>query len=465
MATPSTVVDTWKVDTTKPVFSGLPASTASYGSSADVPAPPAVTAADNCDGAVSVSYQEIQTNPGNPCNNTITRTWTASDSCGNTATYTQTITVGDTIVPLLTCPPDCVRVKSDDNCPDHPDPNTTGTATATDNSGLHPTMTYSDQISGVCPKVISRTWKATDACGNYASAIQTITCYCQPSLITDTMRCTLPNNQLRLIFTQDAQNMPCYKLTASNPGQFYYNIFYSGGASTVGQQVTFNVTVPYPWVTQGANPVEVYDGVTVTTGGGQTCLVPGTKILAGPQQVTLASYNPAAMGSTTTLTVTVRVPASGFVFLAVHLDYGLKGTSGFSQNTAADATACGNTARVLIPNNGLYTFSVGGGATDSASVASYNTFKKNPGIGGLVQSLRTTAPVPGANVALKDAKGALLLTGVTDQDGWYVLNYKATGKTGTLYVTLTPPAGFGAAQTKSVTLKSNGYAEVDFITP
>ena len=41
---------------------------------------------------------------------------------------------------------------------------------------------------------------------------------------------------------------------------------------------------------------------------------------------------------------------------------------------------------------------------------------------------------------------------------------KANGKAATYYVTLTPPAGFGAPQTQSITLKANGYLEVDFTT-
>src|SRR2546422_6631177 len=116
------------------------------------------------------------------------------------------------------------------------------------------------------------------------------------------MRCTLPNNQLRLIFTQDTQNMPRYKLTASNPGQFYYNAFYSAAP---GSSVTFQVTLPYPWVTQGARPIEVYDGITVNTSGSQTCLVPGNKVLAGPQQVTLSSYGAKPVMGATTYTLNV----------------------------------------------------------------------------------------------------------------------------------------------------------------
>ncbi len=36
-------------------------------------------------------------------NRTITRTWRATDGCGNTATYTQTISVGDNTGPIITC--------------------------------------------------------------------------------------------------------------------------------------------------------------------------------------------------------------------------------------------------------------------------------------------------------------------------------------------------------------------------
>ena len=155
------------------------------------------------------------------------------------------------------------------------------------------------------------------------------------------------------------------------------------------------MTLPYPWVTQGAKPVEVYDGVTINTSGGQTCLTPGKKVFAGSQQVTLANYPRRAMGATYTFKVTVTIPSTGFVFVAIHLDYGLKGSAGYSQNAiTSDATACGKTT-ILVPNNQTYSFSVSGDASSVSAVSSYNTFKKNPGTGGLAQSQTTTFSVPG----------------------------------------------------------------------
>jgi hypothetical protein len=279
-------------------------------------------------------------------------------------------------------------------------------------------------------------------------------------MITDTLRCTLPawcgtGDGFRLIFTQDSQNMPCYKLTASNPGQFYYNVFFTGTPFTT---VSVTVTIPYPFVTQGNNPIEVYDSVTSSTGSdGETCLFPGSKTYAGTNKITLQSYATKAIGSSTMLTLQIPVPASGFVFLAIHLDYGLKGSTGYGKSSSGDnATQCSSPYAVLIPNNATYTFGVGGPVTDIQTAQSCNTFKRNPGVGGLAKNTLTESQVQGASATLKDSKGALIVSGVSDEDGWYMLSYKHTGKAATFYVTLTPPGG--RAKTQTITLKANGYA-------
>lgn len=74
--------------------------------------------------------------------------------------------------PVLTLPPNVVV-----ECDQSTDPADTGTATATDNCDPAPVVTYSDVITpGTCAAeyTITRTWTATDACGNQASADQTI---------------------------------------------------------------------------------------------------------------------------------------------------------------------------------------------------------------------------------------------------------------------------------------------------
>src|SRR6185436_12384669 len=103
---------------------------------------------------------------------TITRTWTATDACGNSSTCVQTINVVDTTAPVLNVPANTTV-----ECDADSSPAGTGSATATDNCDPAPVVTHSDATAaGSCAQehTITRTWTATDACGNSTSADQTI---------------------------------------------------------------------------------------------------------------------------------------------------------------------------------------------------------------------------------------------------------------------------------------------------
>ena len=71
------------------------------------------TATDNC-GAVSIDVSSETTLATLRCNYTITRTFTATDDCGNSSSATQTITVQDTTAPELTIPADYTAECSDE---------------------------------------------------------------------------------------------------------------------------------------------------------------------------------------------------------------------------------------------------------------------------------------------------------------------------------------------------------------
>jgi hypothetical protein len=105
------------------------------------------------------------------CGNTgrFVRTWTATDECGNTASSTQTITIVDTTPPTIACaaaipPTTCAALP------------TFTPPTVSDACDPHPTVTYADSTVTACAGsyTMSRTWTATDACGNTASCTQTI---------------------------------------------------------------------------------------------------------------------------------------------------------------------------------------------------------------------------------------------------------------------------------------------------
>ena len=149
------------VDNVKPVIKNPYDITISCGSLTAPTACGTATATDNCSTPV-VTYSDVTVG------NVITRTWKATDAAGNFSTSTQKITIVDNIKPVITCPSDKVL----SGCGFSTDPLTTGYPTATDNCST-PVITYSDVISS--NGVIKRTWKATDASGNYSTCVQTIT--------------------------------------------------------------------------------------------------------------------------------------------------------------------------------------------------------------------------------------------------------------------------------------------------
>ena len=64
------------------------------------------TATDNCSGAPTISFSDA-TNQLCGASYKVTRTWTATDACGNiSAPVSQSITVGDTTAPTISCPAD-----------------------------------------------------------------------------------------------------------------------------------------------------------------------------------------------------------------------------------------------------------------------------------------------------------------------------------------------------------------------
>jgi uncharacterized repeat protein (TIGR01451 family) len=127
-----------------------------------------VDAYDNC-GQVTVTWEGDESD-NQTCPETITRTYRATDACGNYTECQQLIIVHDTTKPTITCPPDFgVQCAAD-----VPPPNT-GLVTADDNCGP-PTVTWEgDQTVPGTPPEVHRTYRATDACGNWRECVQKIT--------------------------------------------------------------------------------------------------------------------------------------------------------------------------------------------------------------------------------------------------------------------------------------------------
>jgi ribosomal protein S26 len=133
-----------------------------------------VTSTENCaDGATITHVGDAITNQTCANRFTLTRTYRATDACGNSATCNQVITVFDNTQPGLTCPSN-VTVQCANLVP-APNP---ALVTSTDNCGGIATITHvGDAISNqtcVSRFSITRTYRSTDECGNSATCVQTI---------------------------------------------------------------------------------------------------------------------------------------------------------------------------------------------------------------------------------------------------------------------------------------------------
>lgn len=128
------------------------------------------TATSPCGCPLLVTHSDV-VSPTCATSRSITRTWTATDECGNASTGVQVITVVDNTAPVLSGVPAALTVE----CDAIPD---TASVTAADTcDGVVAVSLSSSSAVGACPQgyTLTRTWTASDACGNSASASQVIT--------------------------------------------------------------------------------------------------------------------------------------------------------------------------------------------------------------------------------------------------------------------------------------------------
>jgi uncharacterized repeat protein (TIGR01451 family) len=279
-------------------------------------------------------------------------------------------------------------------------------------------------------------------------------------LVTSSSLCTFDTrpdqegDQFNLVFTPDYLNgSNVYKLASSNPGQFYYNVFYQG---TAYDEVSFKLYIPYPFTTQGATPIHVYGDVDVDDSSGEICLEPldaltGYKVDGTDANVIVSPAD--AFGEYTVVEINgVMTDADGFIYVNIHLDYDLKRTTGYTKSSPSSGID-----NALNPAAGLpdilddadYTFYAeadGGLITGSEdTVINDNVFKKSWGVGVLLQDPIDESPIAGEAVSLTKPDGVTVMSGVTDEDGWYAWNFKHTGKAATYEVGWEVTTADGAA--------------------
>ncbi len=93
-------------------------------------------------------------------------------------------------------------------------------------------------------------------------------------------------------------------------------------------------------------------------------------------------------------------------------------------------------------------------------VQNVNVFKRNPGVAGRVAAAGGGDPLVNVRVQLRSARGEVVGSALTDEDGFYRIAYRHSGKPSTYQVTL-PDLGTAGV----VILKANTSVEVDLPVP
>ncbi|TAL04296.1 MAG: HYR domain-containing protein, partial [Verrucomicrobia bacterium] len=157
------------VDTTPPEVNCPSNKVISCGQAIDFNPP---TANDVC-GTNKIVVLRTVTNTAGFCGATfqVTRTWQITDACGNQARCSQAITLIDTNPPTIICPTN-LTVQCFGDIP-APDPSL---ASSSDTCGTVTNSWDGDTyLTNGCIITVTRTYRATDACGNTNTCNQTIT--------------------------------------------------------------------------------------------------------------------------------------------------------------------------------------------------------------------------------------------------------------------------------------------------
>jgi predicted amino acid-binding ACT domain protein len=220
----STVTYTAKILTTLPTLIGLPGATGSYQCASEVPSATVVTATDSCGLALTVT--PTTSTSGSPCDQIITRTWTAMDCAGQVASFTQTITVQNTIAPTLTK----TSIGSCYTSLAAADAAALAATSGTANCGGTVKLTVSNN-GEYCPATITVT--GTDNCGLVATVTYTAKILTAPPTLSGcpestTVQCVSEIPPVTTVTATDSCGLsltPSYNQTESNPSSTCSNVY------------------------------------------------------------------------------------------------------------------------------------------------------------------------------------------------------------------------------------------------
>ena len=239
----------------------------------EIPVAATLTATDNCDPDISVTFNEVITNDANCMDGyTVTRVWTALDCAGNENSHTQVITV-EPNGPIMTVPyEEEITIMCGDELPEIPQLEFTGgcgnynVEFTEDTTSLDTTDDY----------MIVRTWDVTDSCGNMAIFTQT-TFVMQYQLEEITIEICVENDPINLLdylpepfdpngtfeITQGNVIMEGSTFNPANLEVGEYRIAYSAENGPCQFFAEYSIVVNSDCVPCNRNEIKINDAITV----------------------------------------------------------------------------------------------------------------------------------------------------------------------------------------------------------
>ena len=322
-----------------------------------------ITIADACtpDGALTVTHSDAQSGA---CPIVITRTYTVTDECLNSGTVVQTINIDDTQSPVVTGSLAAVTVEG---CNIGSVPAAVNTVAAiealaggisiSDACTPDPALTVSstDLATGICPRVITRTYTITDACANFVNFNQIINIDdTQPPVVTGSLSdisaegCDPGSAPAAATTIADLEALPggidVSDICTSDPGlRLTHSDSAAGSCPTVITR-TYTITDACDNFVNIVQIINVDDTqAPVVTGSLSPATVEGCNAGAAPAAVTTVAALEAMDGG-----VTVTDACTSDSFLAVtHVDAAAGTCPLIITRTYSVTDDCGNTANII----------------------------------------------------------------------------------------------------------------------
>ncbi|MEM3648311.1 MAG: ABC transporter substrate-binding protein [Thermoproteota archaeon] len=238
-----------------------------------------------------------------------------------------------------------------------------------------------------------------------------------------------PITSFDVVFTPDKPSAS-YKLVATNPGSYFYNLIVENVGSNL-LNPTITVNIPNEFVLKGAMPIHVFTDMA--------------RIIDITSSATILIYGK-------TVSITMAIQPESLVYITIHLDFALKGTTGYSES---DCTSYMRGFKILADiedsENG---FSVKNIVCTFTGVG-----QKVTAIGGFALDTNMV-PKSGLKVEVYDGSKLIGTSPITPSDGFYFLTIQPGGP---YTVKLVNPTTGNVVKSSSVSVEKYEYKQVDFL--